>query len=353
MAWDHQHYITMALEPWTLVPAPFSYRILAPAIARLLPFSVEVSFQIITYVSLFMCGLALYGVFKKKVNKALAFTGMTLFFSLEFAPRFLVYDFWLPDALAFFIIIVCFLALEDSRFDLYAVILCLGVLCKETVLFTTPIFLFMYLSKRNVTRNELFKAAALITPALLLFVFLRVIIQAVPGSDYNYFQLLQIFGQQRLLNLESEVFRYTITSWGLILFVYPLFSGKQQLLLWIKQYGVFMFLVYSQLLLAINTERLIVLGFIPMILITLHGMERFSGNSASIDASFVVMSVVYFVYRLVANAPFGFSDPFIFRVAFLIVGLGLPLFVRMLWSNRQRKPYAATGECQTNVKNPE
>ena len=49
-----------------------------------------------------------------------------------------------------------------------------------------------------------------------------------------------------------------------------------------QQCSVFMFLVYSQLLLAANTEPLIVLGFIPMILITLQGHESSSSYQAEI-----------------------------------------------------------------------
>lgn len=103
---DHYYYIKMAENPLTIfngnIRAPFCYRVLTPFISWLLPFDLATNFQIITYTSFFFIGIILYVIFKNLFGKILAFTGLTLFYTLQFAARYLFYNFWVVDSLAFF-----------------------------------------------------------------------------------------------------------------------------------------------------------------------------------------------------------------------------------------------------------
>ena len=335
---DHHSYIAMALDPFKLVNAPFTYRILPSLIAWLLPFELTINFQIITLISLFCTGIILYDLYRQYFDALLAFTGITLFFSLEFAARFLFYDFWLPDASAFFFMTLCFWAITKSKLVTYSISLTIGVLCKEIVLFTIPVFLIFEFSREKINKESSFRVIKGIVPALLLFVVLRVLI--VPASQidsYDYFLLLQTIGIQRLTSLPNSLYRYTITTWGLILFVYPLFTNKNQITSWIKHYSFFLVLIYAQLLIAVNTERLLVAGFFPVIFLCLKGIQNLSKDNKLIETSFVAVSILYFGYRLITNVPFNSSDPIIYHFVFLFVALGLPLCIKFFINIQQGK----------------
>lgn len=207
--WDHHWYIAMALDPFKPVNAPFTYRILPSLIAWLLPFELTINFQIITLISLFCTGIILYDLYRQYFDALLAFTGITLFFSLEFAARFLFYDFWLPDALAFFFMTLCFWAITKSKLVTYSLSLTIGVLCKEIVLFKIPVFLIYEFSREKITKESLFRVIKGIAPALLLFVVLRILFVPAPQIDnYDYFLLLQTIGIQRLITLPNSLYRY-------------------------------------------------------------------------------------------------------------------------------------------------
>ncbi len=321
---DHHAYIAMALDPFKPVNAPFTYRILPSFIAWLLPFELVTNFQIITNISLFCTGIILYDLFRQCFDGLLAFTGITLFFSLEFTGRFLTFDFWLPDAPAFFFMTLCFWAIFKSKLVTYCISLTIGVLCKEIVLFTIPVFLTFVFSGEKISKKSLFRVIKGILPSLLLFVVLRIlIVPALQIDSYDYFLLLQTIGIQRLITIPNSLYRYTITTWGLILFVYPLFTNKNQITSWLKRYSFFLVLIYAQLLIAVNTERLLVAGFFPVIFLCLEGMQNLSKDSKLMETSFVAASILYFCYRLTTNIPFDTTDPFIYHLVFLFVALGL------------------------------
>ncbi|MFW9988343.1 MAG: hypothetical protein ACFFC3_06790 [Candidatus Odinarchaeota archaeon] len=173
---DHYYYRLMAENPINslngLIPDPFCYRILTPILAWLLPFELSINFQIVTYISLFLTGIFLYHILKLRFDRILAITGITLFYCFQYVTPYLFYNFWLPDALSYLFIVLCFFAIEKSNIRLFSSFLCIGVLVKETVLFTIITFLIkelLELEIKNPFKKEYLRKAIIpILPGLLI-----------------------------------------------------------------------------------------------------------------------------------------------------------------------------------------
>jgi hypothetical protein len=79
---DHHKYIRMAAgSPFDFYIAPFCWRVVNPLIARLLPFDLQWNFLIISFISVWMTGVAIYYLAKKlNFSKELSLIGMFMFF---------------------------------------------------------------------------------------------------------------------------------------------------------------------------------------------------------------------------------------------------------------------------------
>ncbi len=112
--WDHHKYIEMAKHPFNFHIAPYCWRIFVPLIAYILPFDLEINFLIITYASIWITSLLIYYLLKEcNFDKKFALTGLIIYFSLGWATKFYIQDFWLVDSTAFlFIVIIIYFLLK-------------------------------------------------------------------------------------------------------------------------------------------------------------------------------------------------------------------------------------------------
>jgi len=215
---------------------------------------------------------------------------------MGWAAKSAMHNFWLPDSAGFLIttlVIYCAFARHDRWF---LVLLMVGVAVREVVFFAAPLYYTLH-TRKVLDLNLLRRSILLSLPALMVIVGLRLAIPAwndVPEytsklprtlrqvqaneASYNYFDLLREVPKRRLQNL-SWVWlgRYTIGAWGPAATVLPLLSRRNGALA--LRLLPFLVLIYAQLLVATDTERLLAVGFPAVILLSLNGVraleERF------------------------------------------------------------------------------
>ncbi|HVP13219.1 MAG TPA: hypothetical protein VMV94_18740, partial [Phycisphaerae bacterium] len=110
--------------------------------AKVLPFKTQTNFLVITFASLWATGLGMYWLARALgKSRVLAMFAMLTFFSVGWATKYAVFDFWLPDPAALAITTLAMCCLLTRRPAAFAVLLVLGALVKESVLFVAPLWL--------------------------------------------------------------------------------------------------------------------------------------------------------------------------------------------------------------------
>lgn len=173
---------------------PFCYRILVPFLVYISPLETDMSFIILSFVSLYLTGIVLYYTLRIKFNRILSTYGLLAFITLEIID--ISFDnYYLVDSVAYFFIILCFYAILKENKRLYLISLIFGVLTKETALFTIPVFLlysiyFAEEDQREIKIDkdvilQIIKLSKYFAPSLIIFIFLRIIIKPYPGGIYD------------------------------------------------------------------------------------------------------------------------------------------------------------------------
>jgi len=133
----------------------------------------QVGFQVVTFASLWLTGVALYAVCRHlSFSVRLSAYGVVLFFGLSYAVKFNVYDFWLTDPLAFLFTSLSILAALGRRRLLFAACLAAGVLVKESVIFVAPLYFSLNVRTRG-DKRLLTESALLAVPAVLVLTAVR------------------------------------------------------------------------------------------------------------------------------------------------------------------------------------
>lgn len=136
-AGDTQRYVGM-VEGETVV-APFAYRVLVPAIVRVLPVSVESGFLITTIAFSYLTLLFFHRLLRRLgvAERAALLTTAALAFSYPVAYNL---GHWgLIDPATNFFIVLALYALFSDRLWLMAAILLIGVMAKESLLLLLPL----------------------------------------------------------------------------------------------------------------------------------------------------------------------------------------------------------------------
>lgn len=278
--------------------APFCYRILMPFLVCILPFNIEFSFATIGFISYYLLGIMLYFTLRIHFNRNYSILGLSLFcIFIEFTTDFLFVEFgavYLIDPLAYLLFICCFYAILKHNDKLYAIFLFLGVITKESVLFTIPVF-FIYNYYRNHDKFEIkngiksfYRNTKFILPALLSFLLLRLVIIPLPVSEHyvwyiGYQQTDYMSLEYFLMMIQHEIdlfksngfYFYTFGVWS-ILPIFCLFNKIEDVWKWIRIYGFFMFCVYLQLIMALTDfrARLLYIAYYPIIYLSVLGIKR-------------------------------------------------------------------------------
>ncbi len=148
---------------------PYAYRIVAPFLARLLglPFSDDISrgFYLLTVLSLaittVLVGLIVYLASHRLINAVLA---VAVFGLHPWLTGFNLWDYMLPDPLAYALIAVAALALIRHHLPLFLVACLVGLFVKEVFVFVLPAYaIYEYLNHRPWQRS-LILACTLLLP---------------------------------------------------------------------------------------------------------------------------------------------------------------------------------------------
>jgi hypothetical protein len=102
-------------------------------------------------------------------------------------------------------------------------------------------------------------------------------IRVYEENDYGSLGMILVFIRRRIeqiVNDPSEILVWTIGVWSAPLMMLCCFNTKDDLIYWVKLYGVFMILVYLQLLWGGAEGKYIDCGFFPMILLGVSGLNR-------------------------------------------------------------------------------
>jgi hypothetical protein len=303
--WDHHKYIWMALhDPFGFGVAPFCWRIGTPLLAYLLPFKVETNFAIITFVSLWLTGIAVYFIARRlSFSYWAALSGALLYYTQGWFVRADLFNIWKPDPAAVSISLYAVLCILRRNDWAYALLLAVGVLFKESVLFVAPLYYSLNTDRPWNPRLAL-RTVDLAIPAIVVLLILRALIpmrnydpayiaqlpqvlsQVQLGtSAYSVIWLWHNIGIQRLRSFSlDDVWSATVGVFGFVAVVLPLLSVRRTaslLLRWLP----FLLLVGLQAFFATNAQRLLAIGFPVVLLASLGGanwiVDRFHLHWAS------------------------------------------------------------------------
>jgi len=346
-SWDHNAYIAMAEDsPFGLNLAPFGWRFLVPLVARLLPFSTQTSFLVITFSAVAATGVVIYYIGRHVGGKvAYGVVGTLLFFSLGWAVKFVLIDFWLTDAAAFLAVSLAVLfVLRRNRIG-FCLAVTVGVAAKEAVIFVVPLW-YTLQAQRWLDWRLARETFLLALPAVVLMTLVRLAIparnddldyvQQLPQRmqefrafipTYNYWVLLRDIGWGiRAHDRTFDTFLlYTTGTWGVGLFALAAIGAVRRPLLTLRV-TPFLVLVYAQILFAVNIERLLVFGFPVMILLAIEGGKAVVSERGTLGVWLLALFAAVAAslnLRDPASIPLGFELQALLFIAFLAFALGL------------------------------
>ena len=162
----------MSYEPFQSNFPPYMYRILTPLLVSLLPFDHLDGFIMINLLAIFLSGILFYFFLKKlNFNHKISAIGVLLFL-LSPGVILSIDDICLTDPVSFLFMIIAFFSILSNNNTLYFLSLSVGMLNRETVLVTLPLF---FISTIDVSRlYESLKSAIIVTTlSILEFVGIR------------------------------------------------------------------------------------------------------------------------------------------------------------------------------------
>lgn len=274
--------------------APYCWRVLVPWIAKLQPWSIQAGFFSVTLASLVATGPVIYFMVRSGgATRSAATAIVVLFFSLGWAARYSLSDFWVPDATAMLLTCTAMWMVISKRWYLAAVTIAIGVCAKESVVFVAPLAFTWH--ARGLTDWSAWRRAVLSgAPAILIVIGLRLLIQPENGNgtylasmppeisrfpelfgDYNYATRFQeIVVDDRWAHRDwNDLDRYLVDPFGLpllLLAVAGAIVAPRRLL----RLSPFFVLVYAQLFFASDSQRLLVLAFPALAMLCGLGLTK-------------------------------------------------------------------------------
>jgi hypothetical protein len=330
MAVDRHTYIYMAEHgAFSLHVAPYGWRIGLPLLVSALPMDPAAGFLVITFVSLWLIAVVVYYLVRQfGFPRSLAIVGMVMFLSLSWAVKVNLRDFWLTEPPAFLILTSAMLMLVCSRPVAAGGLMAAGVFFRESVLVLAPLF-YTFRARRRWDRRAAVESVALVIPALLVLVGLRLAISALnsdPGyvatlppeiqsvvhstvPNYNLPDVIQRNVSVRLDYL-GTLHGVMVTAWTLSFSIY----GFPVTLLAIvgilanrrlfERIGLMLVVPFAQLFLATNNERLFVVGFPAAIVMAVTGTAYLMNRLNLTYVPFLVLMLLFFALNLVdPNTP--------------------------------------------------
>ncbi len=345
--WDRHAYRELARrELLDFKLAPYCWRVLVPWLAKFQPWSLQAGFLTVTVVSLVATGPAVYLLTRATgVSKTAAAAMVPAFYALGWAARYPLADFWVPDSTSFLLTVVAMWLIVGKRWWAAGAVLAVGVLAKESVIFAGALA-FTWHFKGRADWRTLNRAVLVVAPALLVLVSTRLAIQPENGDtayiatmppeisrfpelfeDYSYRQrYTDIVVNDRWAHREwGDLDRYLVDPLGVPLLLLAALSVAANPARALRL-SPYLLLVYSQLLFATDTQRLIVLAFPGIALLIAGGAKGLGRRQATIAAAILGGFTAVFLMTLTHANEFG-ARTWPEAAAFLIGGIvGCMLF---------------------------
>ncbi len=368
---DHHKYIRMAQEGlFRFQIAPYSWRIAVPFLCGALPLDTTRAFLLVTMLSIWLTGVAVFWLVRSDplargpgAREALgaasswatnptpaAYLVLMLYFTMSWVVRFDLYDFWLPDAAAALFTVLALQAAMDRRPLRLAILLAIGVTIRESVIFVAPVYwswnagraaadsrpdrrpdrrfgrLAASLARLAPARLRLPAGTlALAVPAIAILAALRLGLPDLNGTAASAGMPerltrigpgVPVYGplagfadllQSRLAGLSpKQILIYLVRPFGVAPFALALLGlpGRWRAALRLLP---FVLLVYAQLLVARNDDRLLALAFPAVLLLATGGIERIARviGPAALAIFLGAFFAIQYMGREMYAAPFG------------------------------------------------
>lgn len=227
---DSFFYFKMSYTPFESTNAPYMYRILTPLMVFILPLKHIFSFTLINLTAITSTSILFYYYLKKLNFKPLySFIGV-LFFILGPNILYSMYNIALVDPLSFLFFLMAFYAILCKNDKLYFIAIILGILNKETILFTIPLY-FIYKLETERLINALKSTFIILVPVLILFIGIRyyfgftdylslttikeIILYQINSNNilvnpYLTFGVLWIIGLYNIKNIDNEFLKNSL-----------------------------------------------------------------------------------------------------------------------------------------------
>lgn len=274
LIYDSFIYYQMSLNPFIAVAAPYTYRILTPLIVYFLPLENIFGFFIINISSLLFSGVIFYYYLKKlNFNSCHSFLGV-LFFLAAPTVIYSLYDIALVDNLSFLFIALGFYFIVTEKDFLYLIILLIGILNKETILYTIPFFFIYKLEYQNL-KIAAKKTMMISIPVLVVFLIIRYqigltdyfSIETIKKVLWDHAYQFNLF--QKLPYLSFHTFKNPFLAFGTLWFIFA-YGLKNIENKFLKKSLYILPLIFLQILISTDIYRVLFIGYPIIIPISLY-----------------------------------------------------------------------------------
>jgi hypothetical protein len=297
---DHRIYIAMTradagdtddAPPRT---APFCWRVLVPELAALLVragASVDTAYLALTTLALWGWLLTLFVLLRQQgFDEGLAGAGLVLAALTPAAARWYAYQYWMTDPLSLWTVAAGILLVERRRWRWLAVLGVAGVLTRETF-----VLVYVWALPREWSRAGAARAwrrvGAAAVPAAAALIALRLMLPAQGGGDWAA-TLRFVLGFRLRHLLDNQIYFATLGTFGVLL---PL--ALAGLMRWRAldrprlADAAFVGATAASLLLAVNTDRLLIYALPVVLLWAVHGLRELLRAGRAHPTSVVVIAV--------------------------------------------------------------
>lgn len=300
LSYDSHSYLEMSYMSFQNVIAPYIYRILTPFLVYILPFNHMTGFILVNLTSLFLTAVLFYYYLKKlNFSQIHSFIGVLLFL-LSSTVIFSMYDIVLVDFLSFLFFLLAFYAILCKNDNAYLIVLIFGVLNKETILLTIPLYFLFKLSDNELT--ESLKSTLLIaTIPLALFLSIRYYF-----GFTSYFSLDTIKETLLYVFQTNTVFVNPYLVFG-TLWIISLYNIKFVENVFLKKSLYILPFIFLQILIATDIFRVLFIAFPIIIPISLY---LFKIKNSRVLIAFIGLSF-FMILTYIVTIPFPSSELFI------------------------------------------
>lgn len=358
--WDNHKYIYMTENPFELQIAPFCWRILNPLLARMMPFTTDQNYLFIAFVSVWLSGFMVFALLSKfGLRFETSFLGTLLFYSNPWVTKGTLHLFFYPDALLMLVFLILIYFIVTNKNMLFIVTLSIGVLLKESVLFVVPL-LYTLNARKFFDKISFQRTLIYCIPAVIILLTVRMLLPAKNSDSdyvrslpelvsnihqidqraeveagivsksividpvrYDYKYMFETMLQYRIDNFSFVQFReMTVRTFGWFTMISVVWNLKKNISLFVRVAPLFV-LSYIQIFFAFNTNRLIIIAFPALILLSMNGIQNAIDQYGIKPLYFYASISLMIILNLQTTLPI----PFQYGTFWFVVSLAFSLFV--------------------------